>query len=231
METQEIEKLQKYLKRHKIILYVIVGFLTLLTYLLIVVSGQVAREEAFQGESKAYDGGFAASEGEDQQEGSGNRNIENGYINSNQRAEIDSNGPSYCNNFSAERCASNTPPCKWCPTEQVCIKNASQKCENFPTAIPTQIPPPTETPIPTIEVPRGIDTPTPTPPCCTISSTIGGGVSGPDGSQKTCAIHCGPYTYYPQKSGGSGWTRTQCSDKAKQLCPERCAYFKIPACR
>lgn len=57
MDVQEVEKLQKYLRRHKIVLYVIVGFLALLTYLLVVVAGQVSREQAFQGQSKAYDGG------------------------------------------------------------------------------------------------------------------------------------------------------------------------------
>lgn len=88
MDAKEVEKLQRYLKRHRFVLYVIVGFLALLTYLLIVVAGQVSSEQAFQGESRAFDGGLAAGGEEEMgglqanpergEEGSGGGTYDNG---------------------------------------------------------------------------------------------------------------------------------------------------------
>lgn len=53
MDLHEVQKIRTYLFRHKLILYFIIGFCALLTYLLIIISEQISTENKLQSSSDA----------------------------------------------------------------------------------------------------------------------------------------------------------------------------------
>ncbi len=155
---EEIHKLHRRQTRTKFVIVLIIGFMALLTYLLISISKQIAEGESMDFRSRAseYYGSSSLSDNEDQM--GGDSQSESGYsLNTNSRK-----CGRTCEDNTDKRVCLQDCGCGWfgCPGNPAIPEGChspgtqSQLCQGVPTATPTLIPIPTAEP----PAPGGSDT-------------------------------------------------------------------------